>query len=82
MLETERNQPMRVWASHWPFSQRRLGMSNGLSISPMPSSNGASWSAPALKVEKIVGATLRCRHATTLPFASTPASIRSADTVW
>ena len=57
-------------------------MSKGMSTSPMPSSNGASWSAPALKVEAIVGATLRCRHATTLPLASSPASMCSTETVW
>ena len=33
-------------------------------------------------VEAMVGATLRCRQATTLPLASMPASIRSVDTVW
>ena len=34
MFDTERNQPMRVWASASPFSQRRLGMSNGTSTNP------------------------------------------------
>ena len=29
MFETERNQPIRVWASALPVSQRRLGISNG-----------------------------------------------------
>ena len=81
MLDTERNQPMRVWASASPFSQRRLGMSNGTSTNPMPSSNGASCVWSGLKIDRMVGATLRCRQATTFPFASSPASMRSAETV-
>ena len=72
MFETERNQPMRVCASASPFSQRRLGISNGLSTKPMPSSIGTSCLASAVKVDRIVGATLRCRHATTLPLLSKP----------
>jgi hypothetical protein len=35
-----------------------------------------------MKVEKIEGATLRCRHATTLPLLSRPASRCSAEVVW
>ena len=35
-----------------------------------------------MKSDMIVGATLLWRHATTLPSLSSPASRRSADTVW
>ena len=59
MLDSARNQPIRVCAAAAGFSQRTLGMSNGRSISPMPSSNGACSFAPAAKVEAIVGAALR-----------------------
>ena len=57
-------------------------IANGTLMTPMPSSNGASFFAAALKVEMMVGATLRCSQATGLPWASTPASRCSTDTVW
>ena len=82
MLETDRNQPMRVCASASGFSMRTLGIANGTLMTPMPSSSAASFLAPATKVEKIVGATLRCIQATGLPCASSPASRCSTETVW
>ena len=82
IFETARNQPMRVCAAASGFSHCILAISNGISISPMPSSNGASCTALAANVEAMVGATLRCRQAITLPLLSRPASIRSAETVW
>ena len=36
MFDTERYQPMRVWAMAWPFSQRTFGTSNGVLTKPMP----------------------------------------------
>ena len=49
----------------------------------MPSSNGdLVLQRPAANVEPMLGATLRWRHAITLPMLSSPASIRSAETVW
>ena len=82
MFETDRNQPMRVCATASGFSMRMLGMANGTLMTPMASSRGASFLASGLKVEKIVGAAVRCSHATGLPCASTPASRCSTDTVW
>lgn len=82
MFDTERNQPMRVCAGTGTDSTRKLGMSNGMLIADMPSSNGCWPSAPAAKVEPMVGAAVRCSQATALPCASTPASSRSTDTVW
>jgi hypothetical protein len=82
MFDTERNQPMRVCASASGFSMRTLGIAKGTLITPMPSSSGASFLAPATKVERRVGATLRCIQATGLPCASSPASRCSTDTVW
>src|SRR2546428_6157430 len=71
MFETDRNQPIRVWAVAPGFSIRTLGMANGTLMTPMPSSKGASFFAAALKMETMVGATLRCSHATGLPCPST-----------
>ena len=82
MFDTERNQPMRVCAIASGFSMRMLGMAKGTLITPMPSSQLASDLAPASNVDTIVGATLRCSHATGMPLASTPASRCSTDTVW
>jgi hypothetical protein len=59
MFDTERNRPIRVWASASPFSQRRLGMSNGTLTNPMPRSKGASRVWSGLNIDRIVGATLR-----------------------
>ena len=82
MFETDRNQPIRVWAVDSGFSMRTLGMANGTLMTPIPSSKGASFFAAGLNVEMMVGATLRCSQATGLPRASTPASRCSTDTVW
>lgn len=51
-----------------------------MSTSPMPSSIGISCVVPAVNIELRLGATLRCRHAITLPFLSKPASMRSTET--
>ena len=82
MCDTERIQPMRVWAAASGFSHRTFLMSNGRSISPMPSSMGIWCLVSGAKVEPMLGAALRWRQATTLPDLSSPASIRSAETVW
>lgn len=82
MLDTGRNQPMRVCAVASGFSMRTLGIANGTLMTPMPSSSACSFFAPSTKVEKMVGATLRCIQATGLPCASTPASRCSTNTVW
>src|SRR6266446_6230319 len=50
-------------------------------MKPIVSSPDCSNFGSGTKVARIVGATLRCRHATTLPCASSPASMRSAETV-
>src|SRR5215471_18300525 len=81
MLETERNQPMRVCASASGFSKRALASWKGVFTKPSPSSIGISFLTPALNVEPIDGATLRCSQATGFPLASRPASSRSTDTV-
>jgi len=52
------------------FSQRMLAIWNGRSTNPMPSSMGNSCTDLGTKVERMVGAALRCRHAITLPFLS------------
>ena len=70
MFETDRNHPIRVWAIASGFSMRTLGIANGTLMTPMPSSRSASFLAPATNVEKMVGATLRCIHATGLPWAT------------
>src|SRR5260370_12270050 len=72
MFETERNQPMRVCAVASGFSMRMFGIANGTLMTPMPSSRAASFFAPSTKVEKMVGATLRCIQATGLPCPSSP----------
>ena len=59
-----------------------FGMANGMSTTPMPSSNFCSCLGSGAKVERIVGAAVRCRQAVTLLSASSAASIRSAETVW
>ena len=82
MFETERNQPMRVWAVASGFSMRTFGIANGTLITPIPSSQFASCVALASKVDMIVGATLRWSQATGRPRASTPASRCSTETVW
>ena len=82
MFETDRNQPMRVWAIASGFSMRMLGIANGTLMTPMASSSGASLLASALNVEKIVGAAVRCIHPTGKPDASTAASRCSTETVW
>ena len=82
MFETDRNQPIRVWAVASGFSMRTFGIANGTLMTPMPSSNGASCFAAGSNVETMVGATLRCSQATGLPCASTPASRCSTETVW
>ena len=82
MFETERNQPIRVWAVASGFSIRTLGIVNGTLITPIPSSQFASCLASGSKVDMIVGATFRWSHATGRPCASTPASRRSTETVW
>ncbi len=82
MFDTERNQPIRVWAVASGFSMRTLGIANGTLITPIPSSRAASWLASASKVDMSVGATLRWSHATGFPRASRPASRCSTETVW
>ena len=83
MFDTERNQPMRVCASASGFSMRMLGIANGTLIdAPCPARTAPRASAPATKCETMVGATLRCSHATGLPCASSPASRCSTETVW
>src|SRR2546426_8803906 len=74
MFDTERNQPMRVWAVASGFSMRTLGIMKGMLMAVMPSSNGASFFASGLNVDMIDGATVRCSHATGFPPASSPAS--------
>jgi hypothetical protein len=82
MFETARNQPILTCEVASPFSARMFGIANGRSVRPIPSSK-APWSfGSGMKVDMMVGATLRCRHATTLPPASTAASIRSTEAVW
>jgi len=82
MFDTDRNQPIRVWAVASGFSMRTLRIAKGTLITPMPSSKPASFFAAALKVEMMVGATVRCSQATGLPLPSTAASRCSTDTVW
>src|SRR2546425_2048829 len=60
MFDTERNQPMRVWAVASGFSMRTLGIMKGMLMAVMPSSNGASFFASGLNVDMIDGATVRC----------------------
>src|SRR4029077_7523175 len=72
-LDTDRNQPIRVCATASGFSMRRLGMSYGMLIRPMPCSNGASCLGSGPNSETMLGATLRCSQATGLPRASSPA---------
>ena len=73
MFDTERNQPMRVCASASPFSQRRLGISNGTSTrTPCRARPAARAFGSGTKIDRMVGATLRCRHATTLPLRVEP----------
>jgi hypothetical protein len=43
MLDTARNQPMRVCAAASGFSMRTLGIANGTLITPMPSSSACSF---------------------------------------
>ena len=81
IFDTERNQPMRVCAAASGFSHWMFAISNGMSTSPMPSSKGAWCTVPAANVDAMLGATLRCRQAITLPFLSRPASMRSTETV-
>ena len=81
-LLTERNQPMRVWLCASPLSMRMFGTLNGVSTQPMPSSMSNGCFGSGAKVDRMVGAALRCRHATTLLLASSPASKRSTVTVW
>ena len=82
IFETERYQPILVCASASPFSILIFLISNGMSTRPIPCSSGASCLGSGTKSDKMVGATLLCRQATTLPSLSSPASRRSADTVW
>ena len=82
MFDTERNQPMRVCAAASGFSHWMLAIWNGMIDKSHAEFewrlHARSWRA---KVETMVGATLRCRHAITLPLLSRPASIRSTETV-
>ena len=82
MLDTERNQPMRVCVAASGFSARMFGMAKGVLTSPMPNSKGIACFGSATKVEPMVGAALRCSQATGLPEASRPPSSRSTETVW
>jgi hypothetical protein len=82
MFETERNQPMRTCASADGFSRRILGTLKGVLVSPMPSSNGSSFLAPAAKIDPMVGAAERWSQATGMPLSSRPASRRSTEMVW
>ena len=80
-LLTERNQPMRSCDGASPLSMRMFGTSNGVSTHPMPSSMTPGCLGSGTKFAMKLGAALRCRHATTLLLASSPASKRSAVTV-
>ena len=73
---------MRVCASACGFSTRTLGMANGMSTSPMPSSKSASTFGSGAKIEMMVGAALRCSQEVGLPASSRPTSIRSIETAW
>ena len=67
MLDTERNQPMRVCAAASGFSTRMFGMAKGVLTRPMPSSKGIACFGSGAKIEPMVGAALRCSQATGLP---------------
>jgi hypothetical protein len=82
MFETERNQPMRVWAVASGFSMRTFGITKGMLMAVMPSSEGVWFLASAANVDRIVGATVRCSHVIGLPSASRAASRCSTETVW
>ncbi|MNN96805.1 hypothetical protein D3C81_2158490 [compost metagenome] len=73
---------MRVCAATSGFSTRRLGMSNGTLIADMPSSTADSDLAPAVKVELIEDAAVRCSQASALPSGPKEASRCSTETVW
>ena len=73
---------MRVCAAASGFSIRRLAIAKGVLTRPMPSSIGNSCFGSGAKIDAMVGAALRCSHATGLPPASSPASSRSTETVW
>ena len=73
---------MRTWLCASPLSMRMFGTSNGVSTHPMPSSMSKGCFGSGAKVERMLGAALRWRQATTLLEASRPASKRSAVTVW
>src|SRR5262250_1550591 len=60
MFETDRNQPIRVWAIASGFSMRTLGIAKGTLMTPIPSSSAASFLALTSNVEQIVVA--RPRH--------------------
>ncbi len=59
MLFTERNQPIRVFATASPVSSRRLGTLNGVSIRPRPSSRALSRFGSGMKLDMSDGETLR-----------------------
>ena len=54
---------MRTWLCASPLSMRMLGTSNGVSTQPMPSSMSKGCFGSGAKVERMVGAALRCRQA-------------------
>ena len=80
-LLTERYQPMRECAGALHASTRTFGISYGMSSTPSASSPSEWNSCPGANTELIGGDAIRCRHATSLPFASSPASSRCIDTV-
>ena len=81
-FDTARNQPMRVRAIAWPFSQETLAISKGISTWPMPDSMANCCPLSGAKVDRIEGATELCRQPVTLPVSSMATSMRSADVVW
>ena len=60
MLDTERNQPIRVCAMALPFSHRIFGISKGMSAKPIPYSMKNCSPLSSAKVERIDGATVLC----------------------
>jgi hypothetical protein len=76
MLETERNQPMRVCAGAGQASQRRLGASKGTVVLPRASSPSVGRSTSAWNVAEMLGNADRCSQPVSRPEDSSAASIR------